>query len=150
MMPKHSTSPWKTIASWSLRLVAAAILGQTLFFKFSAAPESVYIFQTLGVEPWGRLATAVLELIAVVLLLLPRTAALGAALGAGLMAGALGSHLFVLGIEVQGDGGTLFALAIVTCVACGLACLLHRESLLALLPARLATRARRELPPLHR
>lgn len=100
--------------SWVLQVLAAAILGQTLFFKFSGAPESVHIFSTLGVEPWGRFATAALELVAVILLLTPRRAALGALLALGLMAGALGSHLTVLGIEVAGDGGTLFALALVT------------------------------------
>jgi len=100
------------------RLVAAGILGQTLFFKFSGAAESRWIFETLGVEPWGRLGTGALEAVAVLLLLLPRTAALGALLATGLMAGAIGSHLTLLGIEVQGDGGLLFALACVT-AACG-------------------------------
>lgn len=99
-----------------LRLVAAAILGQTLFFKFSAAPESVYIFETLGVEPFGRVASALAELLAVVLLLSP-LAAWGALLALGIMVGAVGAHLTLLGIEVQGDGGTLFALALVTLVA---------------------------------
>lgn len=100
------------------RLVAAGILGQTLFFKFSGAAESRWIFETLGAEPWGRLGTGALEAAAVVLLLLPRTAALGALLATGLMAGAIGSHLTLLGVEVQGDGGLLFALACVTAV-CG-------------------------------
>lgn len=103
--------------SWILQVVAAAILGQTLFFKFTGAPEAVWIFTTLGVEPYGRIFTGVVELVAVVALLVPRTAALGAALALGLMVGAIGSHLFVLGIEVQGDGGTLFVLALVTTAA---------------------------------
>ena len=90
------------------QLVAAAILFQTLFFKFSAAPESVYIFTTLGIEPWGRLGSAVAELIAVILLLWPRFAALGALLGLGMMSGAILSHLTKLGIVVQDNGGTLF------------------------------------------
>jgi putative oxidoreductase len=94
-----------------LRLVVAAILLQTLYFKFSGAPESVYIFQTLGAEPWGRIGSGVAELVAAVLLLLPRTAGLGAVLSLGIISGALLSHLAILGIEVQGDGGLLFALA---------------------------------------
>jgi len=102
----------QTIASWIFQLVAAAILGQTLFFKFTGAPESRYIFETLGAEPWGRLGSGALELVAVILLLVPRTAGAGAVLALGLMTGALGAHLTRLGIEVQGDGGLLFALAL--------------------------------------
>ncbi|MDV3309684.1 MAG: DoxX family protein [Cyclobacteriaceae bacterium] len=87
------------------RLVAALILFQTLYFKFGAAPESVYIFTTVGMEPWGRIGVGVAELIAVILLLLNRTAWLGAGLALGLMIGAIGMHFTLLGIEVQGDGG---------------------------------------------
>ena len=100
--------------SWVLQLVAAAILGQTLFFKFSGAAESVALFETLGVEPYGRIGLGVVELAAVVLLFRERTALFGALLALGLMAGALASHLSILGIEVGGDGGTLFALALAT------------------------------------
>lgn len=115
--------------SWVCQLIAAAILGQTLFFKFTAAPESVYIFSTLGVEPWGRIGTAVLELIAVGLLLYPRTPVLGAVLAAGLMAGAIGSHLTKLGIEVQGDGGTLFGLAVTVFIAALVVVAIRRREL---------------------
>lgn len=115
---------WATTTSWVLQIVAAVILGQTLFFKFSAAPEPVYIFSTLNAEPWGRLGTAVFELIAVVLLLWPRLAILGAGLSVGLMTGAIGAHLFTpLGIEIKlpgqevGDGGLLFALGGITMLA---------------------------------
>ena len=94
------------------RIAAAIILLQTLFFKFTGAPESVHIFSTLGVEPWGRLASGVAELVAAILLLTTRWNWLGAALAIGIMLGALGTHLTVLGIEVQGDGGLLFALAL--------------------------------------
>jgi hypothetical protein len=105
------------IASWICQIAAAAILGQTLFFKFSGAPESVYIFSTLGAEPWGRIGSGILELVAVGLLLYPRTPAVGAALAIGLMLGAIGAHLTRLGIEVQGDRGTLFGLAVAVTVA---------------------------------
>ena len=94
------------------RIAAAIILLQTLYFKFTGAPESVHIFATLGVEPWGRLASGVAELVAAILLLTTRWNWLGAALAIGIMLGALGTHLTVLGIEVQGDGGLLFALAL--------------------------------------
>jgi putative oxidoreductase len=107
----HNLSKTQAIVSWALQLAAAGILLQTLFFKFTASQESVYIFTTLGVEPWGRIATGILELIASVLLLVPVTVPIGAALAIGVMAGAILSHLTLLGIEVKGDGGLLFGLA---------------------------------------
>ena len=91
--------------------MAAIIMLQTLYFKFTAAPESVYIFTTVGMEPWGRIGVGMLEAVASLLLLFTPTAWLGAGLALGLMAGAIGMHITLLGIEVQGDGGYLFALA---------------------------------------
>jgi hypothetical protein len=130
---------------WTGRLLAALILLQTLFFKFTAAPESVAIFTQLGVEPWGRLATGVLELLAAALLLwprrpatgwyAPRAAVLGAALALGLMTGALAAHLLVLGIESQGDGGQLFAYALTVAGASLLVLFFHRRPLLKWLAA---------------
>lgn len=117
------------IASWICQVVAAVILAQTLFFKFSGAPESKYIFSTLGVEPWGRIGTGVLELVAVFLLLNPATAILGAVLSMGLMGGALMSHLTKLGIEVQGDGGLLFGLACTVMLASAIVVLIRRTQL---------------------
>jgi len=114
------------ITSWGCQLLAAIIMGQTLFFKFTGAPEARYIFSTLGVEPWGRYATGTLELVTVILLLTPRTAAAGAVLAMGLMAGAILSHLTRLGIEVQGDGGLLFGLAITTFLAAAIVAFLRR------------------------
>ncbi|MBK8567248.1 MAG: DoxX family protein [Saprospiraceae bacterium] len=101
------------ILKWALKIIAAIILLQTLYFKFTGAPESVYIFTTLGIEPWGRIGSGVAELIASILLFIPRTTWLGAGLALGTMLGAIGSHLVKLGIEVQGDGGQLFVLAVV-------------------------------------
>ena len=123
--------------SWAAQLVVAAILLQTLFFKFTGAPESIYIFQTLGLEPVGRIGSGIVELIASVLLLVPGTAALGALLAAGVIVGALGAHLTKLGIEVQGDGGLLFALALVVFVA-SLLILWLRRAELPLVGARFA------------
>jgi putative oxidoreductase len=102
----------KTILSWILRLIAAVILLQTLYFKFTGHPESVELFTKLGVEPWGRIGTGIIELVASILLLVPATVFIGALLGVGLMAGAIVSHLTVIGIESKGDGGQLFYLAI--------------------------------------
>src|SRR5687768_8916823 len=98
----------KTVPSilyWCARLLAALILLQTLFFKFSASAESVYIFTKVGMEPWGRIMVGILELIAGLMLIIPRTAWMGAALALGLMTGAIGMHLTLLGIDVQGDSG---------------------------------------------
>ena len=108
----------KSIGNLVLRVVPAVILLQTLFYKFSAAPESVYIFETLGLEPYGRIGLGVVELITAILILVPRTTWLGAMLGLGIMAGALFSHLTQLGVVVQNDGGTLFILALVTFAFC--------------------------------
>ena len=110
-------SKTQTIISWILQLLAAAILFQTLFFKFTGAEESVYIFTTLGMEPWGRIGSGVAELIACILLLTPRTVPLGALLALGVISGALVSHLTKLGIVVKNDGGLLFGLAVVVFVA---------------------------------
>ncbi len=110
----------KTIINWVLRIIPALIFLQTLFFKFTAAPESVYIFETLGLEPIGRIGSGIAELIAAILLLIPRTTWMGAILGFGVISGAILSHLTTLGIEVQGDGGTLFILAVVTFICCGI------------------------------
>ena len=101
------------IANWIARIVAALILLQTLFFKFTASEESVYIFTKVGMEPWGRIGVGVLELIAGVLILISATSWIGAGLALGLMAGAIGMHLTMLGIEVKGDGGQLFIYAVI-------------------------------------
>jgi putative oxidoreductase len=122
----------KIIFSWLLRIAAAVILLQTLYFKFTGHPESVELFTRLGVEPWGRIATGVLELVTGILLLLPPTAFAGAFMGAGLMAGAIFSHFTVIGIESKGDGGQLFILAIVVLVSCLIIMLLHKQQGMAL------------------
>jgi uncharacterized membrane protein YphA (DoxX/SURF4 family) len=105
---------------WIVKLVAVVILVQTLYFKFTGAEESVYIFSTLGAEPFGRIGSGIVELIASILILIPRTTLLGALMGLGTMAGALLSHLGFLGIEVKNDGGTLFILAIITFLCCSI------------------------------
>jgi hypothetical protein len=118
-----------TFFSWILRIAVAVILVQTLFFKFTGAEESIYIFSTVGAEPWGRYASGIIELIAAVLLLVPATVAYGAGLSVGVAAGAILSHLTLLGIDVKGDGGLLFGLA-VTIFVCGLALVaIHRRDL---------------------
>jgi len=117
------------VLSWVLRIMAAVILLQTLFFKFTAAPESVYIFTKVGAEPWGRIGSGVIELVAAVLLLTPRFSWLGSAIAIGVMAGAIVSHLSVLGIEVQGDKGLLFALALIVFVSSSVNLLIHRAEI---------------------
>ena len=98
---------------WTARLLAVIILFQTLYFKFTGAEESVYIFSTMGMEPWGRIGIGLLELVAAAMLLLNATAWFGSVLALGLMLGAIGMHLTVLGISVRNDGGYLFLLAVI-------------------------------------
>lgn len=121
-----------TIISWVCRIAVAVILFQTLFFKFTGAEESKYIFSTVlspELEAYGRIGSGIIELIAVVLLLVPRTAWLGALLSLGTISGAIFSHLTLLGIEVKGDGGLLFALAVTVFVLSAVVLLLHRKEL---------------------
>jgi uncharacterized membrane protein YphA (DoxX/SURF4 family) len=125
---------------WLMRLLIAGILLQTLFFKFTGAAESVYIFETLGAEPYGRIGSGMVELVASVLILVPSTVALGALLSAGVMSGAILSHLTVLGIEIMGDGGLLFALAIIV-LACSAAVLLAFADALPILGPKLRARS---------
>ena len=106
------------ILTWIIKLTAVIILLQTLYFKFTGASESVYIFSTLGIEPFGRIGSGIVELVASILILIPRTTLLGALMALGTMLGAIFSHIFVLGIVVQKDGGTLFTLAIITLLCC--------------------------------
>ena len=118
-----------TALNWFLRLTAAVILLQTLFFKFTASPESVYIFTKAGAEPWGRIGSGVVELIAAILILTSRFTWLGSLLALGVMAGAILSHLTVLGIEVQGDKGLLFSLALIVFVCSAANLFLHRSKI---------------------
>ena len=122
---------------WIVKGIAVVILVQTLFFKFTGAEESVYIFQTLGVEPLGRIGSGIVELIASILILIPRTTLLGALMGLGTMAGAILSHLVFLGIEVKNDGGTLFILAIITFLCCSILVYYNRNSIPNLLKFKL-------------
>ena len=138
-----STATSLRILSWSCRVISAVILLQTLFFKFTAAPESVYIFTKLGtfvhgylpfapidtVQVWARIGSGIMELIAAALLLTPRFVWAGALLAMAATGGAIASHLTFLGIDVQGDKGLLFALAIIVFVTSALALGLHRNQI---------------------
>lgn len=115
------------IVSRVLRIIAAVILLQTLYFKFTAHPESVELFSKLGAEPWGRIGTGILELVTGILLLIPATAFVGGFLGMGLMLGAIASHILVIGIESKGDGGQLFMLAIVVLICSIIIQIIHRK-----------------------
>ncbi len=118
-----------SIFIWIIKLIAVVILLQTLYFKFTGAEESVYIFTTLGVEPYGRIGSGIIELVASILILIPRTTVYGAILGLGTMTGAIFSHLFVLGIDVKNDGGTLFILAIITFLCCAYLVFINRNKI---------------------
>jgi putative oxidoreductase len=131
---------FQTVASWLLRIIAAVILLQTLFFKFTGAKESVYIFTTVGAEPWGRIGSGVIELIASLLLFSPRTVVYGAGLGLATMCGAIMSHLTLLGITLPAvnDNGELFTLAVITATCLVAVLVLHRREI-PLIGSRLRT-----------
>ncbi len=134
------------ILSWILRLVVAGILFQTLFFKFTGAQESVYIFTKLGIEPWGRVGSGVVELMAVILLLIPSTVSIGAILSLGTISVAILSHLTKLGVVVinsdgSSDGGLLFALALVVFVCSAVILIIYRREIPVIGPALFGDRA---------
>ena len=122
-----------SVFTWIIKLTAVIILVQTLYFKFTGAEESVYIFTKLGIEPFGRIGSGIVELVASILILIPKTTLLGALLGAGTMFGAIFSHVFVLGIEVKNDGGELFTLAIITLLCCSILVIQNRNKIQDLL-----------------
>ena len=126
-----SRSTALNILDWLLRIAVAVILLQTLFFKFTGANESVYIFTTLGAEPWGRIGSGVVELIASLLILVPRTAVFGAILALGTICGAIFAHLTKLGIRIPAvdDHGELFALAVLVFVGSLVILYLHRRQI---------------------
>lgn len=121
---------YNTIGIWILRLIAAIILLQTLFFKFTASEESVYIFSTVGMEPWGRIGSGVVELIAAILILFPRTTWMGSLLGMGVMSGAIFFHLTKLGIVVKHDGGQLFIYALLVFFSCAALLIIYKNGFL--------------------
>lgn len=119
----------KTKLLFALRLIIAVILIQTLRFKFTAHPDSVYIFETVGLEPIGRIGIGVLELIAGLLLLIPKTVWAGALLTLGIIGGAIMMHLTQLGIEVKGDGGVLFATAVITFILSAITLFFYKKDI---------------------
>ncbi len=127
--PMNELTKTEVVVAWICRIVAATILLQTLFFKFSAAPESVYIFTKVGIEPWGRIGSGIVELIAAILLFVPGLTWLGAGLALGVIGGAILSHLSVLGIEVQGDHGLLFGLAVAVAVCSAILLFIYRRTI---------------------
>jgi len=127
-----NTMKIQLLVIWVLRLLAAFIMLQTLYFKFTAHPQSVHLFTQLGMEPWGRIGTGVFELIASILILYPRTTGWGSALGVGLMAGAIFFHVTKLGLKFDGDYG-LFTMAVIALICCLALLVVCRNQLLAVL-----------------
>lgn len=119
----------QNIVSWILQILVALILFQTLFFKFTGAEESKYIFSTLGAEPWGRIGSGIIELVAVILLLIPSTVTIGAVLALGTITGAILSHLTRLGIVVKDDGGLLFILAVIVFILSAVILFIRRSEI---------------------
>ena len=117
------------IFSWAIRIIVAIILLQTLYFKFTGSPESIYIFEQTGLGTPGRIGSGIAELIAAILILIPKSAWLGALMSLGVISGAIFFHLTTLGIEVMGDGGTLFYLAITVFLGSAVILFLEKEKL---------------------
>ena len=112
-----------------LRIIVAVILIQTLRFKFTAHEDSVYIFETVGLEPFGRIGIGIVELIAGILLLIPKTVWAGATITLGVIGGAIMMHLTQLGIEVRGDGGVLFYTAVITFILSAIILFIHKKDI---------------------
>ncbi len=130
----YKLSFWEKGITWFAQVVAASIMLQTLYFKFSGAEESIYIFSTIGMEPWGRYATGVAELVASVLLVIPKHVWKGALMALGLMAGAIFFHLTVLGISIEMDHGILFDLAIITLLSSLVVLVIRRNQIPFIVP----------------
>lgn len=127
--PADTLTPRQRVISWACQLIAAGIMIETLFFKFTAAPESVYIFRRMGTEPWWRWGQGIWELLASVCLLVIPLRWAGGILTTGAMLAAILSHMTWLGYSIQGDHGLLFCMAVVTFI-CGLTVMiLHRHSI---------------------
>lgn len=126
----------QVIIIWVCRVLAALIMLQTLYFKFSGAEESIYIFTKVGIEPWGRIVTGVAELIAAILILIPRSSVFGAIMAMAIMAGAIATHVFILGVVVMQDGGQLFIYALTVFICSAYLAWIQRQQLLQLLKSR--------------
>lgn len=119
------------ITGWICRILVSLILLQTLYFKFTAHPESVILFTKLGVEPWGRIALGCIELLVGIGLLIPRLSLFASFGAVGILSGAILTHVAIIGIESNGDGGQLFLMALVGFIAASVAFWLqwiHRKS----------------------
>ena len=120
------------VALWILRILAALIMLQTLYFKFTEHEQSVQLFTALGMEPWGRIVTGIFELLASILILYPRTTGYGALLGLGLMSGAIFLHLTKLGLDFGGDY-VLFVYALITFLCCLILSIYYRQQVFQLI-----------------
>jgi putative oxidoreductase len=133
--PADTLTRKQHVITWICSLVAAGIMIETVFFKFTAAPESVYIFSKMGTEPWMRWVQGIWELLASIGLLWPRLRWAGGILTTGAMLAAILSHMTWLGYSIQGDAGLLFGMAIVT-FTCGVTVMwTHRHHIPGYVPA---------------
>lgn len=131
----------RTILTYALSLFIAVVFVQSLFFKFTGAEESLFIFQTIEdwsgltfFEPGMRWVVGLSELVAAILLFVPGVQVVGAVMAIGIMTGAIFFHLFTpLGIEVFGDGGTLFFLACGVWLSALVLIVLRRQQIFVLL-----------------
>lgn len=115
------------IVSWIAQIIAVVIMGQSLFYKFTAHEESVAIFTDINMEPYGRILIGVLEVFACLLLLKRSSAHYGALLGFGIMGGAVIGHFTQIGFE--GARGQLGAMAFLVMICCAVILFIRRMEL---------------------
>ncbi len=113
--------------SWIAQIIAAVIMGQTLFYKFTGHPQTLEIFQEELNMPNGHYIIGALELLACILLILPQSVVYGAILGAGLMTGAIIAHITKLGWE--GERGALGLYAVLTLTSCLVVLIVRRRQI---------------------
>lgn len=132
--PPETLSPTQVSTSWICALIAAGIMMETLFFKFSGAAESRYIFSKMGTDPYMRWTQGVWELLAALGLLIPGWHWLGGILTLGDMGAAIISHMTWLGYAALGDHELLLGMALTT-FTCGFTIVvLHRHQILFVAP----------------
>lgn len=122
-------SKLSSLVSWIFQLLTTIVLLQNVYFKIAGSAEWIFLFEAIGMEPWGRFISAGLELIAGFLLLIPYGAWLGALFGISTLSTAIFFHLTTLGVEVSGDGGSLFYLAVFVFISCVVILILRRNQM---------------------
>lgn len=127
--------------TWPAALWIAYIFLWYEQYKLTGHPGSVWLFQTLadwlfigGYEKPFRLSVAIAEIVASVLVVIPRTRIWGAALSFGIISGAIFFHVFSpVGIDPFDDGAQLFKEAVAVWFASAFILVVMRNEVRAVL-----------------